>query len=67
MRYTVALHVFWVTLLLWWAVAAMGVISRRGWLERGVMKVMPVEFHSGVSGHAIHAADAGKHRPTDLH
>jgi hypothetical protein len=34
-RYTVALHVFWVTLLLWWAAAAMGPISRRSWLERG--------------------------------
>jgi hypothetical protein len=56
-RYTVALHVFWVTLLLWWAAAAMGAVSRRGWLERGVPKVIPVEFHSGVSRHTIHAAD----------
>jgi hypothetical protein len=37
-RYTVALHVFRVTLLLWWAAAAMGAISRRSWLERGAPK-----------------------------
>jgi hypothetical protein len=45
-RYTVALHVFWVTLLLWWAAVAMRAVAKPSWLERGAPKELPVELHS---------------------